>query len=414
MLKRPLGCFVLALSILSPGCISSDPQSSDRSLSQAGPSSKKALQGLSVLPDKVVNQERAFSAALPKRGIVLALTRWGATTLAVFDFSTEALVPLRTATTGEPLVSMAADKLAYLVREGINPADNYIEILDLRQNGRQLVRPAKDFAILGFALSPNGSRLAYSEINLRLSNSRRGYWRTGFANLERHEADILLAAGKDDLSEEGVPIPFAWSSRRREVYLRRLLPFRGMVSQGIWAMKTDGSGLRRILPEPTYTGLPLLSPLGDDLAYLATKIDALPRAFIPSPGPPPGNVLVVMSLQSGEQKIWAHEVGAAFGAFAWSSAGKEIVIAQREWLEGRFRDGAFLRVSRENSLQAKKIAYGPTTRVADIRVCRDRSFFWVEEDKTGASLRGDKTGSKPATLLTLPEGEIRLVGCLGE
>lgn len=416
MLKKLLHGLGLAILILFPGYTSPGSRPLDSASSEDGLSSSQVPvePGQSILRDEVVNRGETFSVTLPQRGILVALTRWGSTTLAVFDVSTRVLVPVTTKATGKLLASLAADRVAYLVREDVNPAKNYVEILDLRRGRCQLVKPANDFAILGFTLSPSGEQLAYAEMNLRWSSSRRVYWRTGLADLERYETHIPMASGKDSLPGEGIPVPFAWSSKTGEVYLQGLLPFQGMVNQGIWAMKPDGSGLRRILPEPSYTGLPRLSPDGGYLAYLTTRVEVLPRAYIPSPGAPPGNVLVVVNLLAGEQSTWVQEPEAAFGAFAWSATGREFLVSHQEWLDGRFRDAAFLKGGKGTSLQMRKIALSPSSRVTDIGACRPGSLFWVEEDNEGARLRGDGANHSPATLLSLPEGKIQLVGCLEE
>ena len=68
----------------------------------------------------------------------------------------------------------------------------------------------------------------------------------------------------------------------------------------------------------------------------------------------------------------------------------------------------------ETARELRKIALPPMRKVTDIHVCRRGPLFWVEEDKSGASLQGDGAGPEPMTYLTLPEGKIKLIGCLGE
>ena len=416
MLKRCLGHYALVFFILFPGCYAPASKSADLSSPESGPSLGKTSweKVASGTPDRVLSQEGTFAVTLPRRGIVLALTRWGSTTIAVLNVATGMLTALATAETGEVGASLAGERLAYLVRKGAYPANNHVEILNLRRKTRQLVEPAGDFAILGFALSPSGSQLSYSEINLRWSGSRRSYWRIGVADLDKDDTHVLVASRNEDRPDEGVPIPFAWSSGRQEIYLQRLLPFRGMVTHGIWAMKPEGPGLRKVLPEPSYTGLPRLSPDGDLLAYLAANVDALPRDYIPEPGSPPGNALMVMSPRTGEETLWAQKIGSAFGVFTWSPAENEILVTRQEWRGGRFRDAAFVRIGKETARELRKIALPPMRKVTDIHVCRRGPLFWVEEDKSGASLQGDGAGPEPMTYLTLPEGKIKLIGCLGE
>ena len=311
-------------------------------------------------------------------------------------------------------MSLAADKVAYLEREGVNPAKNSVEILDLKRRRSQRIKPADDFAILGFSLDPGGKHLAYAQVNLRWSRSHRVSWRTALADLERSETRISLTSEQNNLPGGEIPVPFAWSGSTGEVYLQGLLPFRGMVNQGIWAMMPNGSGLRRILSEPSYTGLPRLSSDGTYLAYLMARLEALPRDYTPSPGAPPGNVLAVINLLTGERGILAQEEGTAFGPLAWSATGGELLVSHRKWMEGRFRDVAFRRISNISSLQPRKITQSPSSKVTGIGECSHGPFFWVEEDNMGARLLGADADAIPATFLTLPEGKIYLIGCLGE
>lgn len=347
----------------------------------------------------------------PERGILVALTRWGSTSFSLLDVSRRVLLPVATKATGEMVASLAADRVAYLVREGVNPAKNSVEILDLRRGRGQRLTPASHFAILGLALAPNGARLAYAEMNLRWSRSQHLLWRLALADLGGYETRISLTSRPDNLFGEGIPVPFAWSSATEEIYLYSLLPFQGMARRGIWALKPDGSGLRRILAETSYTGHPRLSPDGGYLAYLTTKVEALPQGYTPSPGAPPGNVLMVMNLLTGEQIVRSQEPGAAFGVLAWSSTGKEILASRQAWTGGRFRDVALLRLGRDPSPPTRHIPLSPSTRVTDIRGCGNGSLFWVEEAK-GARLQRNGLDENPATLLTLPDGKIQIVGCL--
>lgn len=419
MLQRLLTRLVLAILVLAPSSSwrSSESGSADRSVSKESiPTSQaQAKPGYLLLPDKVVDRGEPFlPAALSQRGIFLALSRWGSTTLALFDTTTKAMTPVATEATGELVASLAGGRIAYLVRQGVNPAKNYVEVLDLKRRKSQLIKPADDFAILGFTLSPSGEQLAYAQMNLRWSRSHRVSWRTGLADLRRYESRISLSSGQNNLSGEEILVPFAWSGSTGKIYLQGLLPFRGMATQGIWSMSPDGSGMRKILPEPSYTGMPRLSSDGTYLAYLSSRIEALPRDYIPRPGAPPGNILAVMSLPTGEQSILAQETDAVYGVFAWSATGKEILASHQEWLEGRFRDATLRRVRKGASLRLQEIARSQSLRVTGIGECSDGSLFWVEEDDQGARLLGAKANAAPATLLAFLEGKIELIGCGGE
>lgn len=408
----------LLLLISVSACGSPGSGSPSRAASEDNPSSNPGSSEPSSLrsPDRVTDQgEFSFPSALPQRVALLALERWGTTTLVAWDLSTKAVVPLAKRTTGGMAASLASGRLAYLVRETANPAKNYLEILDLKQRKSRVIKitPAQDFAVLGFALSPTGEHLTYAEINLRRSRSDRVFWRTAVADLKGYDSHISLVSDKPALSGGEIPVPFAWSGATGKIYLQGLLPFRGMATQGIWSISPGGSGLLKLLPEPSYTGLPRLSSDGVHLAYLSTRIEALPRDYVPTPGAPPGNTLAVMDLLTGERTVFAEEAGAALGVFTWSATGKEILASRREWLEGRFRDVILRKITRDASTELQKIAPPPTLGVTGIEECLKNSFFWVEEDRQEARLVGAASGAAPTTFLTLPEGKIRIIGCLG-
>ncbi len=363
------------------------------------------------LPDRVVDQgDVSYSGKLPGRGFFLAFSRWGTTLFAVFDPSTKTTIPLATKQTDGLSVSFSAGKIAYLMRDGFNPAKNHIEILDLRRKTNQRVEPAADFAILGFSLSPDGERVAYGQMNLRWSRSHRVSWRTGVMDLKSGESRFFLSSEKNDLSPGAIPVPFAWSQGTGELYVRELLPFRGMVGQGIWATTPTGSTLRSILPEPSYTGLPRLSPDGVYLAYLSTTLEALPRDYIPRSGFPPGNTLSTLDLLTGGRTVLPAEKTGTFGPLAWSPTGKEILVTRRDWQDGYFRDAAFLSVTTGGFRQLQKITLSSPTKVTAIGECGGNSFVWVEENRRGARL----VGAPSQTLVSFPEGKIQFIGCLGD
>ncbi len=415
LLKRLALAFLLVVSNTGWSSTPSGPSSPARPNDSVSSRPTNTTPEYLLRPDKVLDSEASLSpVALPRRGFLLALSRWGSTTLAVFDASTKELIPFTTAGTGELLVSPAAGRIAYLVREGVTPTKNYIQIADLKKRKTQIVKPADDFAFLGFSLSQSGERLAYAQINLRRSRSDRLFWRLGLADLSDYETHVVFTSGQDIFPREEMPVPFASSASTGKIYLQGLLPFRGMATRGIWSMSTDGSGMRRILPGPSYTGLPRLSFAGTNLAYLSSSVEAMPRDYIAGPGAPPGNILAVTNLHTGEQSILSRQSAAAYGVFAWSATGKEILVSRQEWREGRFQDAALLKVSKGSLSELLKIAPSPTLHVTGIDECSGSDFFfWVEQDDAGARLLGAKAAGGPSLFLAFPEGKIHLIGCIG-
>ena len=138
------------------------------------------------------NSEARLGAALPEQGVMVALTRWGETTLGVFDVVGAKMIPLAKREAGALVVSQGGSRLAYLVREGPNPAKNRIEILDWRNGSSLIIEPATDDAVLGFALDGEGKQLSYATMNLRNSRSTHVTWRVGLLDLERQQARIAI------------------------------------------------------------------------------------------------------------------------------------------------------------------------------------------------------------------------------
>lgn len=410
MFFRYLGLTLLLLSI---GCTSPSTSATDRtSAKQRGPAKQESAESREVVRLKKPDAEERVNTTLPQKGVLVAFVRWGSTTLGVLDVASGKLIRLATKQTGDLVVAQAANRLAYLVREGPNPAKNTIEILDFRRGEFLVVEPATDYAILGFALSPEGRQLSYAAMNIRASRSTQVTGRAGLADLERQETRVTLTSNPRQAAVEGIPVPFEWSNRTGRIYLQGWLPFRGMVKQSIWAMKPDGTNLTTIIPEPDYTGIPRLSPDGSRLSFLATELESLPRDYVAPPGAPPGNALFVMNLASGEKEPWAQRTDSALGAFGWSESGEEILAVEQAWLKGRFRDVEILRIGKGKSVSVEKIDQSQSFKeITGILECRDGSLYWVEKNSASAKLHVRTEGNLEA-LLDLPEGNIQLLGCL--
>jgi hypothetical protein len=348
---------------------------------------------------------------LAQQGVVVALMRWGVTTLAVFDVGSAKMIPLATKETGALMVSQRANRLAYLVREGANPAKNHIEILDWR-NGRTLVvEPVDDDAVLGFVFDLEGKQLGYAAMNLRNSRSTHVTWRVGLLDLERQGARIAVDSASDKIHEEGVPVPFEWSRRTGRIYLQAWSPFRGMIRQSIWGINPERGDPIKILPAANYVGTPRLAPDGTRLAYLSSDMGSLPPDYVAVPGAPPGNRLSVMDLTTGEEATWSRGGEHTYGAYTWSASGEEIVAVEQAWLKGRFRDAEIRRIGKGTSLSLAKIDQSQTVKqVASVLECRDRNLFWVETDQASAKLYANQERS-PQVLFEFPNGALQLLGC---
>jgi hypothetical protein len=405
--------FHLALAVLvgagcgSPGSGAADLVSVEAPAATAAP----ALDAKEILRWRKPNSEARLGAALPQRGVVVAFTRWGETTLGVFDVAGAKMIPLAKRETGALVVSQGGSRLATLVRESPSPARNHIEMLDWRSGSGWIVEPATDDAVLGFAFDADGKHLSYATMNLRNSRSTHVTWRVGSLDLERQQARIIMDSAAQKMGEEGIPVPFAWSSRTRRLYLQGWSPFRGMIRQSIWTMSPERGEPAKIIPTPNYTGVPRLSPDGVRLAYLGTDMGSLPAEFVAPPGAPPGNLLSVMDLTAGAEVTWARGGKTAFGAFAWSADGEEVVVAEQAWLNGRFRDVAVRRIGKGTTLSVANIDSPQSVKeVASLLECRERNLFWVEKERAAAKLYVNRGGTSQL-LFQLSDGAIQLLGC---
>ncbi len=403
----------LAILLLAAGCGSPDTTAADRvDVKLKAAADQQSRESRETVRAKKLDTEEAIATGLPPMGVMVAFIRWGVTTVGVFDVSSRKFFRLAAKETGPLVFSLAGDRLAYLVREETSPAKNYIEILDWRSRRMLVVEPASNYALLGFALDPEGKKLVYAALNIRASRSTDVTWRVGLADLERSETQVTLTSSSGKVGEHGIPVPFEWSRRSGRIYLQGWLPFRGMIKQSIWALSPDGSQLTKIIPEPSYTGIPRLSPDGSRLSYLAADMDSLPRDYVAPPGPPPGNVLSVMDLAGGETAAWARGKESAFGAYAWSANGEEVLAVEQAWLKGRFRDVEMRRIGKAASVSVAKIDQAQSLKeITGIQECRDRALLWIERERGVARLHA-KTERGSEVLFNLPEGEIQFLGCL--
>jgi len=410
MAMRVIFLHLALATLIGAGCGSPGSGAVDAAPVEA-PAVSPALESKEIVRWRKPDPEARPGAALPQQGVMVALTRWGETTLGVFDPSSAKMIPLAKRETGALVVAQGGSRLAYLVREGPNPARNHIEILDWRSGSGLIVEPATDDAVLGFALDGEGRQLSYATMNLRNSRSTHVTWRVGLLDLERQQARVVIDSAAEKIGEEGVPVPFAWSGRTGRLYLQGWSPFRGMIRQSIWAVSPERGEPAKIVPAPNYTGVPRLSPDGARLAYLGTDMGSLPADFVTPPGAPPGNLLSVMDLTAGAEVPWARGGKTAFGALAWSADGEEIVAAEQAWHNGRFRDVEIRRIGKGTVASVAKIDSSQSVKeVASILECRERNLFWVEKERAAAKLYVNRGGTLQL-LFELPDGAIQLLGC---
>ncbi len=206
---------------------------------------------------EVFERESHAWPVLPGQGLLVATIRWGSTTLAALDLRSGALVPLVTRPSGEMDITGAPDRVAYLAREGVDPCRNYVEVLNLREGCIYRVKPANGLAILGFSFGSRPTELIFTEMNLRESRSRHAHWRTVLADVGTGDSRVAISSDSRNTIAEAIPVPLGRSTETGETYFLGLLPFRGMIHSGLWAMSFDGQGpKKRSLRRPLMSDVP--------------------------------------------------------------------------------------------------------------------------------------------------------------
>lgn len=364
----------------------------------------------------ITSADPVESRPLPPSALaLLAISRWGVVTIAsvgpdgeVTDLTTE----------GRPIdegqLSYAGHTLAYLVLEGINPADNFIAVVDLSTGRSRAVHPSGGFAIFGFVLSPTGQQLVYLEVSMT-GGSQAIPWQVYLVDLVKGEREVVLRGVQTREGQNPAQVPIAWSATRGEIYTRGIVPYQWNVGQGIWAVRPDGSGMRPILSEMDYVELPRLSPDGTRLAYLASEPDYLPRDYLAGPAAPPPNILKVMDLATGQEHIAAHEEGGAYGSFLWAPDAAHFLLRQARWEDGAFQPRAILSLASEGSEPQEGLTLVSEERgtIGPFRPCAGGDLLYVVRGDRGAELRLKRGDEQPSVLFSLPDGDIHFITCWG-
>ncbi|MDO8637424.1 MAG: hypothetical protein Q7R34_14530, partial [Dehalococcoidia bacterium] len=261
---------------------------------------------LMVSSSKQNGQDRVEDLPVPSGSAMVSINRLYGATLGFVRPDYKAIISSSSARPIENIqVSQGARTVAYLVVDGLNPANNYIETVDLGARQTWQIKATDGFAILGFTLEPGGKRMAFTEVGLRGTSSRQASWHLLIADLEKGWAQEVIKSETHPVPEETVFLPFAWSTQTGDIYLYGVHPFGGGWGHGVWGVQPDGTGLHQLITESQFVRLPVLSPDGLQFAYLSSDIETLPARYIPGIGAPPGNTLVVMDLKTGQEQVIA-------------------------------------------------------------------------------------------------------------
>lgn len=367
--------------------------------------SSRSAEGLDIPPDLVI----------PDRSVLIALNRLFGTALGIITpYQTEVTWISSPRLIENVQLSRSEGRLvSYLVIEGLNPGNNYIEIVNLTTRNTQKVKARDGFAIAGYFLETEGKRIVFTEVGLQGTSSRQASWHLSTANLETGMVKEILGSQTPQAPEETLFIPFAWSDQTPEIFLYGTRPFSGGWGKGIWTIQLDGSGLRQLLPESRYTVLPLLSPDGLQLAYLASDMESLPTKYIAGSGAPPGNVLMIRDLRTGAERAIIRIAEQTFNAMAWSLDNEKLILSRQEWYGNHLQDTGVISISVKTHLTEELTALPPLASINSIMdYGQDGAIIWVNKHQKGSDLVFIKKSSTPAIILSVPDGQINMVGYL--
>ena len=369
---------------------------------------------LLVSSSKQNGQEKIEDLPVPSGSALVSINRLFGTTLGIVGPDYKAVT---SASSPQPIeniqVSRGARTVAYLVLDGLNPANNYIETIDLGARQTWQIKASDGFAILGYTLEPGGKRLAFTEVGLRGSSSRQASWHLLIADLEKGWAREVIKSETHPVPEETVFIPFAWSTQIGEVYLYGMHPFGGGWGHGIWSVQPDGTGLRQLITESKFVRLPLLSPDGLQFVYLSSDIESLPRKYIPGIGAPPGNTLITMNLKTGQEQVIAQIKERTFGAMAWTRNSDELILTRQEWQDNNLYDTGLVAIPVKGTEEREIIALSQPSSITNIfDYGNDNAVLWVNKGQKGSDLLLQKRDTATTSILSVPDGRIKIIGYL--
>ncbi len=383
----------------------------------------------------------ARAASLPAGTLALAtLNRWGLTTLVALT-SDGALAPLTEShAMDDTQVALAGETIAHLVLRGPDPADNLVEVINGGTGQSWQVAPAPGYAIFGFTLAPEGSQLAYLEVDLRglrrpvpwqvvLIASPLPPWLRSEHNSELapslHSGQALnrvkgqaLAAGtrqivlRSDTAGGPAQMPFAWSGATGELLLKGIIPYQAGGGRGVWAVRLDGSGLRQVLPEAEYVGQPRLSHDGSRLAFFASDPGRLRPGKPFRPGAPAPNALWILNLATGQKHPVARSESGLFGDLAWSQDDSALLVSHGEWADGPVRFREVIAIAEDDQQQVVIRLEGEQPgSITALHSCGDDLLLAIRH-AGGAELWRARGAREAARLLELTDGELGVIDCL--
>lgn len=377
----------------------------------------------------------APAASLPAATMaVTTLNRWGLTTMAALT-PDGGLVPLSEShAMDDTQVAFASDTLAHLVLRGPDPASNFVEVIDVERGQSWQVTPAPGYAIFGFALAPDGARLAYLEVDLR-GTRRPVPWQVVLVDLSlrsgqapRDEAPQAMAVSAvqgqalvadrrqvvlhSDVASPVAQMPFAWSAATGELILKGIIPYQAGGGRGVWTVQPDGSHLRQVLLEAEYVGQPRLSYDGTRLAFLAGNPVSSPRNQPFHAGAPAANALYVLNLLTDQAQLVARSENGTFGDLAWSQDDTTVLVSHGEWAAGPMQFREIIAFAEDGGQrEVIRLETEQPGSITALRACGSGVLFAVRS-ANGAVLWRTQGEGETARLLELPEGELGIVDCL--
>lgn len=308
---------------------------------------------------------------------------------------------------GEIRLSSAGRALAYEALAGINPLGNVVVVADLATGAAWQVAPGEGCALSGFTLDSSGDRLALLQVAMR-GRFKPAPWQVSVVDLASGQSSTLGPAQPQEVAFE----PVAWSRATDEIVLRAFVPFQVDGAAGLWAVRPDGSHLRRLLHETDYVGGPQLSPDGRLLAFFASEPDNLPEEYVASPGEPPANALRVLDLLAGETHTLAVDPARAFDALAWDAEGERLYLTRGAW-QGAERGFEFDEiVSLSVNHSRPEVLTRTPESVVGLRPCSGGGLAYVTAGERGAVVHWDGQEAARRAEWVVQNGAVEILACL--
>ncbi|MDO8635321.1 MAG: hypothetical protein Q7R34_03620, partial [Dehalococcoidia bacterium] len=102
-----------------------------------------------------------------------------------------------------------------------------------------------------------------------------------------------------------------------------------------------------------------------------------------------------------------------FGALAWARNGNELVLSRQEWKDNNLTDTSIVAITVKEGKERVIVALSQPSSITGIfDYGKDGALLWVSKGQTGTDLMLKKRDTAPTSILSVPDGQIKIVGYL--